>query len=339
VNDIISSDIDDGLEQLINLGEDKPSSQISFQLAQDFYNEITGRSENIQDYSRDSFILKLHHVEQLHHLLEQSLEQYNIQSFNENYSVNYVDDSSERFSSLAKLKLLVSSRGAAIEDISIQYNILIVLPKTKRAQEYKIHIKLLSRVAKMEKMRDEINDIPIEIPLFQFEKHKIAVFSIDYIDISVANALMSVIKRWFNSIEKKQLNSTIKKVRKLSHFLPIFCKYGLLSLCAYLTFLASKTYVTNESDLNAAVVFLLCASLSLFVSYRFGKLLGHKAEINLDSIYEQSYISFSGADENLVAESTIKIVSSRNKFIASIFGTLIIGACGSLIASGLISIW
>lgn len=337
MNDIVSSDMNDDLTEVINLGEDKVSSQISFQMAQDFYNEMTGKSENIKDYSRESFILKLHHIEQLHHLLEQSLEQYNIQAFNESYSVNYVDDCSERFSSLAKLKLQVCSRGSAIEDISIQYNILIVLPKTKRAQEYKIHLKLASRVAKLERMRDEMDAMPIEIPLFQFEKQKIAVFSIDYIDISVANALMSVIKGWFNNIEKNQLNSTIKEARKYSQFLPRLFKYGLLGLCSYFSYAASKTYVNGDEDLNAVVVFLLLSSLSLFVSYRLGKYLGRKAEINLDSIYEQSYISFSGADENFVATSAIKIKSSRNKVIISLIGAVIIGASGSLIASGIIS--
>lgn len=337
MNDIVCSDIEDDLTEVINLGDEKASNQISYQLAQDFYNEMTGKSENIKDYSRDSFILKLHHIEQLHHLLEQSLEQYNIRAFNETYSVNYVDDCSERFSSLPKLKLQLSSRGAAVEDISIQYSILIVLPKTKRAQEYKINIRLLSRVAKLERMRDDINAMPIDIPLFQFEKHKVAVFSIDYIDISVANALMSVIKGWFNNIEKKELNSTIKKARKFSHFLPRLFKYGLLSLTSYFIFLASKTYVSSNSDLNSVVTFLLSASLSMFVSYRIGKYLGRKAEINLDNIYEQSYISFSGADENFVSKSATKIQSSRNKFIASVICTLIIGVCGSLIASGIIS--
>lgn len=337
MNDIVNTDVNGDLAEVINLGEDKASSTISFQMAQDFYNEMTGKSENIKDYSRDSFILKLHHIEQLHYLLEQSLEQYNIQAFNESYSVNYVDDCSERFSSLSKLKLQVSSRGAAVEDISIQYNILIVLPKTKRAQEYKIHIQLASRVAKLERMRDEMNAMPIEIPLFQFESKKVAVFSIDYIDISVANALMSVIKRWFNNIEKNQLNGAIKEARKLSHFLPRLFKYGLLGLCSYFSYSASKTYVTTTSDLNAAVVFLLFSSLAIFLSFRVGKYLGRKAEINLDSIYEQSYISFSGADENFVATSATKIKNSRNKVIVSLIGALILGVTGSVIASGIIS--
>lgn len=337
MSDLVNPDVECDVVDKIKLGDDKASSQISFQLAQDFYNEITGKAENIKDYSRESFILKLHHIEQLHHLLEQSLEQYNIQSFNENYSVNYVDDCSERFSSLAKLKLQVTSRGAAIEDINIQYNIFIVLPKTHRAQEYKINVFLVSRVAKMERAREEISGMPFEIPLFQFEKNKIAVFSIDYIDISVANALMSVIKNWFNNIEKHQLSPTIKKARKFSQFLPRLFKYGFLALSSYFIFLAAETYVTSESNLHTAVVFLLCASLTMFSSYRIGKYFGRKAEINLDSIYEQSYISFSGSDENYVAKSTTKIASSRNKVIKSIIVTLILGVCGSLVASGIIS--
>ena len=125
----------EGNDSNVVLGDEKASNKISYQLAQDFYNEITGKSERIKEYSSDPFILKLHHVEQLHQRLFQSTEQYNICSFNENYSVVYVDDYSERFSSLSRLKLHVGARGSAIEEINIDYNILIILPKTKRPQE------------------------------------------------------------------------------------------------------------------------------------------------------------------------------------------------------------
>jgi len=337
VNDIVSAEVNEDVSETIRFSDDKASSQISFQLAQDFYNEITGKSERLTDYSRDSFILRLDHIEQLHYLLEQSTEQYNIQAFNESYSVNYVDDCSERFSSLAKLKLQVSSRGSAIEDISIQYNMLIVLPKTKRAQEYKLNIRLISRVAKMEQMREQVRSMPIEIPLFQFENFKIATFSIDYIDISVANALMSVVKRWFSGIEKNQMNGYVKKARGYSHFLPRIFKYGLLGLCSYYLFISTDIYVSTGSQLNSAVTFLLISALSMLAAYRVGKYLGQKAESNLDSIYEQSYISFSGADENFVSASTLKIKNSRNKVVFAIIGTLIIGVFGSLIANQLIS--
>ncbi|MDO6508715.1 hypothetical protein Q4506_17075 [Colwellia sp. 4_MG-2023] len=331
MNDIVTINNNDQ-EEVVNLGGDNASSQISFQLAQDFYNEITGKSENLKEFSRDSFILKLHHIEQLHHLLEQSTEQYNVVSFIETYSVNYVNDCSERFSSLAKLKLQVGARGAAIEDISVQYKLLIVLPKTQRPQEYKIHINLISRVAKMENMRSELNGMPFAVPLFQFETRKVAVFSIDYVDISVANALMSVIKGWFNSVEKNEISKVTKLIRSYSHFLPRLFKYGLLGLANYYVYKASQVFVPATADINAAVVFILMSLLTLFVTFQLGSYLGKKAERNLDSIYEQSYINFSGADENFVNISTTKIKNSRNRVLASLIGTLILGAGGSLLA-------
>jgi len=331
MNDIVAIDKNES-EEVVNLGSDNASSQISFQLAQDFYNEITGKSENIKEFSRDSFILKLHHIEQLHHLLEQSTEQYNVVSFIETYSVNYVNDCSERFSSLAKLKLQVGARGAAIEDISVQYKLLIVLPKTQRPQEYKIHVKLISRVAKMEHMRSEIQGMPFAVPLFQFETRKVAVFSIDYVDISVANALMSVIKGWFNSVEKNQIGKTTKLLRSYSHFLPRVFKYGLLGLANYYVYKASKVFVPEASDINSAVVFIFLSLFSLFITFQLGSYLGKKAERNLDSIYEQSYISFSGADETFVKNSATKIKNSRSRVFLSLIGTLVLGAGGSLLA-------
>lgn len=337
MNDIVNVIDEEALSQSINLGEGRASSTISYQLAQDFYNEITGKSESLEEYSRESFVLKLHHIEQLHHIIEQSTEQYNIKSFNENYSVKYVDDCSERFSSLERFKLQVSSRGAAVEAINIQYNLLIVLPKTHRVQEYKIHIKLVSRVVKMEKMREELTQMPIDMPLFPFENLRLANFAIDYIDVSVANSLMSVIKSWFNNIEKSGMHPLLKESRKFSFLLPRIFKYGLLGLSTYNLYLASLTFVSTTASLHSTVIFLLFSSLIMFISYKTGIYLGRKAEFNLDSIYVPSYISFSGADENFVAKSEVKIKSSRNKVILAIASTILLGSISSILVNYIIN--
>lgn len=76
MNNIVSGGSND--QGPIKLGEDSAQKQISFQLAQDFYNEITGKSEQLAEKLQLSFILSLHDIENLHHRLEQSTEQYNI---------------------------------------------------------------------------------------------------------------------------------------------------------------------------------------------------------------------------------------------------------------------
>lgn len=319
---------------VVVLGDDKASQKISFQLAQDFYNEITGKSERLKELSNDSFILKLHDIEQLHYRLEQSTEQYNICSFNESYSVSYVDDSSERFSSIERLKLHVGTRGSAIEEIVVQYKMLIVLPKTNRPQEYKITVKMASRVARIESMRKEFGTMPFEIPLFHFENAKTASFEIEYIDSTVAHAFMSVLKKWFNSLEKNSTTTTIKTIRKLSQFIPKLTKYSLLTIaCLYIYNSSSMYLLSLDVNARSITLFTLSSILVSYLSLRIGMAIGKIIESNLDSIYEQSYINFSSADDNFVKQSSINIRKSKINALSGLIITFLVGISCSLIAN------
>lgn len=325
---------DDG-EKLVVVGDERATNQISFQLAQDFYNEITGKSERLRELNSDPFILKLNDVEQLYHRLIQSTEQYNIVSFHETYTVNYIDDSSERHSSLERLKLHNGSKGAAVEEFIASYNILLILPKTNRPQEYKITVKLVSRVAKIEEIRKRIRSMPFDIPLFQLESANAASFSIDYVDSTVANALMSVLKSWFNTVEKNSVSSSVKIIRKLSSFVPKFTKYGLLSLICYSSWKLSEVYLVANVDAKTTTLFILLSVLCAYLSIRFGMFAGRKAEVALDSIYEQSYINFSSADDNFVKNSSSKIRASKIKALLSLGVTIVVGVGCSLLANWL----
>lgn len=336
MNDIVNIDPANGDPEVVVMGDDNASSKISFQLAQDFYNEITGKSENLKERENDSFILTLDNIEQLHHRVYQSTEQYNICSSSEIYSVKYVDDSSERFSSIERLKLHAGSKGSAAETINIQYNLLIVLPKTQRPQEYKISVTLVSRVAKIEGMKEELGPMANEIPLYQFERMKTAVFSIDYIDVGVANALMSVLKSWYNGLEKNNTNKALKVAREASHYFPRLFKYSFLALVSYYSCILSSQFVAdNSTNLRVSDIFILSVLLIAFSSYKVGEFLGRKAEISLDRIYEQSYIQFSGADENFVKNASSKNTTNLYVFLGSTALTIILGAVGSLIASNI----
>lgn len=323
---------DDG-KKVVVMGDERATNQISFQLAQDFYNEITGKSERLKELYSDPFILKLNDIEQLYQRLLQSTEQYNICSFHETYTVNYVDDSSERFSSLERLKLHNGSKGSAVEEFIATFSILIILPKTSRPQEYKITVRLASRVAKIEEMRRQIGSMPFEIPLYQLENANAASFSIDYVDSTVANALMSVIKSWFNTVEKNSISTSVKTIRNFSHFVPRVSKYGLLAIVIYSIWQLSGVYLIDEVSTKVSTLFTLFSLLAAYLSIRLGLFTGKRAEIALDSIYEQSYINFSGADDNFVKKSSTKIRKSKIKALLSLVGTIIVGISCSLIAN------
>lgn len=320
----------------IRIGDDSACKSISFQLAQDFYNEITGKSERLTEKIQSSFILTLSDIEQLHHRLAQSTEQYNIVSQNVSFSVSYVGDSGERFSSLERLKLHAGHKGLAIEEIAVVYNLLLVLPKTQRPQEYKISISLVSRVAKIEGMRDEFNSFPFSIPLFHFERLKTGEVTIDFVDITVANAILSTIKSWADGLPTSRTSPLLKALRSKSRYAPETLKYVFLALTAFYASRYSTVLLPVGVGLRETAEFILYCILTSFIFYRIGLFIGEIARENLSQVYEISYINFTPADERLVEKSRAKVVKSCIYSGASIFMAFFIGVTSSIVATYLL---
>ena len=309
---------------------------ISFQLAQDFYNEITGKSERLTEKIQSPFVLSLSNIEQLHQRLAQSTEQYNIASENVSFSVKYVGDSSERFSSIARLKLHVGHKGCAIEEIDLVYNLLLVLPNTQRPQEYTININLVSRVARIEGMRNEFDSLPFSIPLFQFERVRTGEISIDFIDITVANAIMTTIKTWADGLPTTKTNPILKMLRSKSVHAPRILKYSFLALATFYASMYSKELLPAGVGLRETAEFILYSILGSFISYRLGLFIGEITKQNLSQVYEISYINFTPADERLVEKSQGKIVRSVIYSGVSILIAFLIGIASSIVATYLL---
>lgn len=337
MNDIVSIAGESDENEPIRIGDDSAHKSISFQLAQDFYNEITGKSERLTEKIQSSFVLTLSDIEQLHHRLVQSTEQYNVVSENTAFSVKYVGDSGERFSSLERLKLHAGHKGRAIEEIDLVYNLLLVLPKTRRPQEYKISISLISRVAKIEGMRGEFEMFPIQIPLFQFERFKTGEVIIDFVDITVANAIMATVKTWVDGLPTSQMPHMLKVLRSKSRYAPAILKYGFLAIVTFYISRYSKELLATGVGLRETAEFILCSILLSFIFYRIGLFIGEIVEKSLGQIYEISYINFTPADERFVEKSRAKVVRSGIYSGVSLFMAFVIGIASSIAATLLLN--
>jgi len=235
---------DDQNSQII-LGDETSHQAISFKMAQAFYSEITGKSEKISEKFTKSFILTIENIDQLHKRIIQSTTQYNVAAANVSFAVEYQNDSSERFSSIDRFKTHAGSKGIPVEEVDINYNFLIVLPGTRKPQEYRINILLISRIVKLEDLRKKIADMPISMPLWQFDNELTCRASIDFIDITVANSFMSVIKSWSNGLDEANTNIIIKKIRPYAKFMPTLFKYGLLTIGSYYTVNVVDSYFSS----------------------------------------------------------------------------------------------
>jgi len=327
----LTIDSNDKGSQVI-LGDESSQQAISFKLAQEFYNELTGKSERVKEEFNPSFVLTMDNVQQLHHRIIQSTAQYNVVSANASFSVEYLNDSSERFSSIERFMAHAGAKGLAIEEVDISYNLLVILPQTNKPQEYRINIRLISRCAKVERMKEDIKNLPVSIPLWQFEGKLTCRASIDFVDITVANAFMSVIKSWTDCLEVTEMNYALKRIRPFSKFFPALCQYGLLAAGGYYTYNAIDPYFITPAPESTAK-FVLFAILVNFILLKVGRFIGNKAEMHLDQIYQPSYINFSGADVKLAKGSSSSVRTNITLSVGYIILSLGLGVSASLIAN------
>ena len=187
-------------------------------------------------------------------------------------------------------------------------------------------------MVKLEDLRERTEGMPFSIPLWQYDQELTCSASIDFIDITVANALMSVIKTWNNALYEVDTNPILKKMRPYSRYLPSLFKYGLLASGIYYTFgVVDKYFISSEPKTTA--MFILIAYLFNFILWKFGLFTGRKAESHLDQLYEVSFISFSGADKSLAKRC---VASKRNNTIYSacyFVSTFILGVLASVVAN------
>jgi hypothetical protein len=301
----IIEEIDENKGKTISIGDDSAGRQISFQLAQDFYNEITGKSEVIEENIDLAIIIDKNDIEQLNLRVHQTLEQYNVVSLNYSLSVKYMKDSSERYSSIERFSLHAGNKGKVVENIELEYRLLIILPKVQRPQEYKITVSIRSREAEIESMKDKFGELKFGFPFHFFEKSNTAAFKIEFIDISVARALMSSLTDWVGTLNTTSMNVHIKNVRSKSSYFPIGSKYLFLFVSFYSVFQYSNIYFLRDHNLlpKGLALFIISTGMLLFLMHRIGLSLGRVAERNLDSLYESSYINLSKSDEELACGS------------------------------------
>jgi hypothetical protein len=319
-------------ENQVMLGDESSQQAMSFKLAQAFYNELTGKSERVKEEFNSSFILTMDNVRQLHHRIIQSSAQYNVASANASFSVIYLNDSSERFSSIERFMAHAGAKGIVVEEVDISYRLLVILPQTNKPQEYRINIRLISRCAKVEGMKEEFKDLPVSFPLWQFEGKLTCRASIDFVDITVANAFMSVIKSWNDCLEVTEMNPVLKKARHLAKYFPGAFQYGLLATGTYFTYQAIVPFFGIPTPESTAK-FVLYAILVNFLLLKTGRFIGNKAENNLNQIYQPSYIKFSGADEKLAKGSSSSVRTNISLSIGYIVLTLGLGIISSTLAS------
>ncbi len=308
------------------------STQISMQVLQSIYNEITGGTEELnKGYDKD-FQLEFCDLEQLNHKFEQVVEQYHIESKNCSVKLYHLDDTRETFSSFDRFRIYNKSSTSPIESIIIKYNFLIVLPKTRKPQSYTISIRIASRITIIKKMRSGNHQYPRRI--LRMMRGQTAMVSVDYVDYAVARNFLILVDGWFDSLNVGTSPFLLKFIRNKSEYVTTFSKYGLGGFSVFLIYERLPIYLSPQevNQLIFAKLVLLGFSV-IFIAYQLGKYLGRKSEYTLDELTELSFIKINKGDEKLIEEIEKGNRRMIFKAISNVGITLILGVAASIIAN------
>jgi hypothetical protein len=184
--------------------------QISFQVYQDVYNTLTGKSEKLSRNFFDRHKISLSDIENLFHLFEQSFEQFDLQASNCTFTVSYANGKSDRYSSLEKFRLQAPARSSCTEDIEIEYDALLKLPKVEQPKNYKIIVFVRSDVGVEERFKNS-NVSEFEKLMFRDIAASTARYEIQYIDVAVARTIEAAIEDWYSNLPRAT-TSTVETV-------------------------------------------------------------------------------------------------------------------------------
>jgi len=307
-------------------------TQISMQVLQSIYNEITGGTEELNKGYDRPFQIAFSDLEQLNHKFEQVTEQYHIQSKNCSVKLYHLNDTREKFSSFDRFRIYNKSSTSPVESILLKYNFLIVLPKTRKPQSYTISVRLASRITIIKKMRSE--KPPYPRPIFRLMGSQTAMVAIHYVDYAVARNFLTLLDGWFDSLTVGSSPRSLKWLRNNSQQIPTATKYGLGGFAIYLLYERLPIYlIPHEPNLLILGKLTLLGFSVIFVAYQFGRFLGRRSEDAIDELLDLSYINLNKGDEKIVQE--VKNDSRRTviKAISSVISAFAVGVAASVIAN------
>jgi membrane protein YqaA with SNARE-associated domain len=307
--------------QMVNLG----SIPISMKTVQSIYNEITGKTESNSKTLRSHHEISFSDIKQLDLKITQLYEQYNVVSHTCAVTIYHIDDRKEQFSSFQRFELYDSSSSSPCENIRLEYNFLIVLPSTRKAQPYKIEIDLHSRAALREKSDNEHG---LQKRISIIFATRTGRFSIEYVDYTVARNFEVAFEHWYSGVKKNKGSRFIEYLQDKSEHLPLIFK--IISSFVILTvfYFHREVILGSKPSISSLFSSSLIAFGSVYVGGMISYKIGQICERVIDAQQTVSGLRLNRGDES--AMSAFKQANEKNlwKLAISLLG---------LIATNLIS--
>lgn len=270
------------------------------QVLQDVYNEVTGRTETLSKSISINHRADFESIRQLNKKIEQLCEQYNITTQKCSVTIFLVDDQREVFSSFERFSCFDGSNLSPTESVHLEYEFLIILPKSARPQPYKLEIHVNSRVATWKSAQQH-----------DFQRQRIFFLlppmtghiEVEYVDYNVARNFVDNVDKWFEGLPKSKTSTTLRIAKTYSHYLstllPIFSVFVVVIFSLSFSRELFDEFPEDESRLFSALA-LVFGAISILgrATSSIGQFVGEQ----IHQLHPTSYITLNRGDEILVRE-------------------------------------
>jgi hypothetical protein len=290
------------------------------QVAQAFYNAVTGKTEKLTRAYNTAFIIKPDDLKQLHLKCSQMCSQWAVVAKNSNVVIDHLDDNKEQFSSFERSEIYNSSNTSPVEVIIYEYNILANLPNQQRPQTYKLIVRMQSGLSLYEKMQRDLSSSR----LYKFFRNATIIVEIEYVDYVVARSIIATIDSWINEIEVvTPVYNWITKLENFAHWIPRFTHLFIFTITSFSFFILTPSYIAAPGDSVQLGKWLIFVFGFVYISSMIGRYLGFGAASAIEELTATSVIKFNKGDEKLIQKFRNKNLLQFAKMFFSLLGFII----------------
>lgn len=306
---------------------------IKLKMYQEAYHYITGKTEKISFKSSADLLIDFDELNQIHHKISQLCDVHNIIARSESVTIFHTKERKENFTSFERFKIYNKSITSPTLTALMEYNFSILPAGSVNPQQYKVTIRLNSRVSLMKQMKDEAPAF-MRGRLFGFMYGPTADISVEYADYVIARSFVEAMQEWVGGCKKSDSKlKVLQKLQGVSHFIPGVVSFINGVLLTYF-FIKNVPVVLN---VNSSYLDVLQFGILFFASFmltsKIATFLGGGIESSIDRYTPLSYLSLNKGDERVIDDYKKEKSSNVFSFLFSTLSTVALGVVSSLIAN------
>lgn len=301
---------------------------VSLKTYQDIYHQVTGRTEQIRKRYTENLLIELGEIQQLNHKILQLCDVHKVVAGNNSVTVFHAKERKEQFTSFERFLAYNTNTASPTVSLVLRYNFSIIPAGNSRPQEYVVNIRLTSKVAVLEQLR---NDAPpfMRGRVFGFMAGPVAEVTVDYSDYVIARGFLEAVDEWVKGCRTTPTSKILQLLQTYSHHIPEVAQIFTAGAISYFAYQAIPDVIVNGSPPATWARFAIIFVGGAYITLRLVKQCAQMTEKAIDTFPELSYVKLNRGDELLVASARDSKPMAWLRLAASVISTVALGIIAS----------